>query len=140
MTKYVLFSQLKSPKKSKQCVKSVQILSFFLVCIFPYSVQIRENKDQKNSVFGHFPRSERKDKSDKKNEKKTPNKKKQTNKNKQKNKKTKDGNKKIQKTAKTLRPRDAILLCRQVRLINSLFQSQLIQVLHFSDVPLCQQS
>ena len=134
MTKYVLFSQLKSPKKSKQCVKSVQIRSFFLVCIFPYSVQIRENKDQKNSVFGHFPRSQRKDKSDKKNEKKPPNKQKQT------NKKTKDGDKKIQKTAKTLRPWDAILLCRQVRLINSLFQSQLIQVLHFSDVPLCQQS
>ena len=31
---------------------------FFLVCIFPYSVQILENKDQKNSVFGHFSRSE----------------------------------------------------------------------------------
>ena len=70
MTKYVLFSQLKSPKKSKQFVKSVQMLSFFLVCIFPYSVQIQENKDQKNSVFGHFPRSERKDKSDKKMKKK----------------------------------------------------------------------
>ena len=42
---------------------------FFLVRIFPhseygslrskspYSVQMRENKDQKNSVFGHFSRS-----------------------------------------------------------------------------------
>ena len=29
---------------------------FFLVCIFPYSVWIREDKDRKNSVFGHFSR------------------------------------------------------------------------------------
>ena len=44
---------------------------FLLVCIFPhldwygeirsispYSVQMRENTDQENSVFGHFSRSE----------------------------------------------------------------------------------
>ena len=29
----------------------------FLVRIFPYSVQIWENTDQKNTVFGHFLRS-----------------------------------------------------------------------------------
>ena len=31
---------------------------FFLVRVFLYSVQIQENTDQKNSVFGHFSRSE----------------------------------------------------------------------------------
>ena len=30
----------------------------FLACIFLYSVRIQENTDQKNSVFGHFSRSE----------------------------------------------------------------------------------
>ena len=30
---------------------------FFLVRVFQYSVQMRENTDQKNSVFGHFSRS-----------------------------------------------------------------------------------
>ena len=30
---------------------------FLLVRIFPYSVQMRENRDQKNSVFGQFSRS-----------------------------------------------------------------------------------
>ena len=30
---------------------------FFLVRIFPYTVIIRENTGQKNSVFGHFSRS-----------------------------------------------------------------------------------
>ena len=29
---------------------------FYLVCIFPYSVRIWENTDQKNSAFGHFSR------------------------------------------------------------------------------------
>ena len=29
-------------------------MEFFLVRILPYSVQIRENTDQKNPVFGHF--------------------------------------------------------------------------------------
>ena len=28
----------------------------FLVCIFPYSVQMRENTEQKNSIFGQFLR------------------------------------------------------------------------------------
>ena len=43
------------------CVKSVQIRSFFWsvfsriwTIISPYSVRMRENTDQKNSVFGHF--------------------------------------------------------------------------------------
>ena len=31
-----------------------EITEFFLFPIFPYSVQIRENTDQKYSVFGHF--------------------------------------------------------------------------------------
>ena len=52
------------------CVKSVSIRSFFwsvfsririeyghLLCKTPYSIQIRENIAQKNSVFGHFSRS-----------------------------------------------------------------------------------
>ena len=30
---------------------------FFLVRVFQYSVRMRENTDQKNSVFGHFLRS-----------------------------------------------------------------------------------
>ena len=30
---------------------------FFLVCIFPYSVRIRENRNQENFVFEHFSRS-----------------------------------------------------------------------------------
>ena len=33
------------------CIKSVQIRSFFLACIFLYSDQ------RKNSIFGHFSRS-----------------------------------------------------------------------------------
>ena len=33
------------------------IRHFFLVCIFPYSAQIRQNADQKISVFGHYSRS-----------------------------------------------------------------------------------
>ena len=36
-------------------MKSVQIRSF-LVGIFPHSVQMRENADQKNSVFRQFLR------------------------------------------------------------------------------------
>ena len=32
-------------------------MEFFLVCIFPYSVRIRENTNQKISVFGHFSHS-----------------------------------------------------------------------------------
>ena len=52
--------------KSKPGVKIVQIRSFFWsvffhirteYCISPYSVQMRENTDQKNSVFGYFSRS-----------------------------------------------------------------------------------
>ena len=52
------------------CGKSVQIRSFFwsvwsriwteygeMRSISPYSVRIRKNTDQKNSVFGHFSRS-----------------------------------------------------------------------------------
>ena len=48
------------------CVKSIQIQSFFwsvfsrirpecgeIFCISPYSVRMRKNTDQKNSVFGH---------------------------------------------------------------------------------------
>ena len=38
---------------SLHCVKSLQKRSFY----DPYSVQIREDTDQKNSVFGHFRRS-----------------------------------------------------------------------------------
>ena len=34
----------------KKCLNA----EFFVVRIFPYLVQIRENTDQKNSVFGHF--------------------------------------------------------------------------------------
>ena len=58
-------------KSYNQCVKIVQIRSFLwsvfflirteygeILSIPPYSVQMRENTDQKNSVFGHFPRSE----------------------------------------------------------------------------------
>ena len=51
-----------------QCVKSVRIWSFsgphFLysdeykgIWSIPYSIQIRKNLDQKNSEYGHFPRS-----------------------------------------------------------------------------------
>ena len=53
--------------ETKHCVKSVQIRSFFwsifscirteyvvLLCKSPYSVQIQENADQKNSVFELF--------------------------------------------------------------------------------------
>ena len=65
---------LKSPMN--HCVKSVRIQSFSGPCypafglnekrdtetkrdsIFPYSVQIRENTDQKNSKCGHFSSSE----------------------------------------------------------------------------------
>ena len=56
----------------KHCVKSIQILNFFcsiFSCIwtecedllrkYPPPVQIRENKDQKNSVFRHFSHSEK---------------------------------------------------------------------------------
>ena len=34
---------------------------FFIILLrkSPYSVQIRENTDQKNSVFGHFSRNEK---------------------------------------------------------------------------------
>ena len=39
------------------CVKSVEMRSFLLVCIFLYSVRTRENTDQKNAVFGHFSHS-----------------------------------------------------------------------------------
>ena len=38
---------------SQHCVKSFRIRGFS----GPYSVQIRENKDQKNSGYGHFSRS-----------------------------------------------------------------------------------
>ena len=60
-----------SLKKANNCMESVQIRRFFwfvFSCIqteygdllrkFPYSVHIQENTDQKNSVFGHFSRSE----------------------------------------------------------------------------------
>ena len=50
---------ISDPMVHKHCVKSVQIRSFFLVHIFPYSVRMRENTDQENSVFGHFSHSER---------------------------------------------------------------------------------
>ena len=52
---------------SRHCVKNVQIRSSFwsvFSCIrtellrrSPYSVPIQENTDQKDSIFGHFPRS-----------------------------------------------------------------------------------
>ena len=44
--------------KSKHFVKNVQIWSFFLVCIFPYLVGIRENTDQKKLRIWTFSRSE----------------------------------------------------------------------------------
>ena len=62
----------KYPEASRHwhCVKSVQIRNFFysvfsriwteygeVLRISPYSVRMRENTDQKNSVFGHFSRS-----------------------------------------------------------------------------------
>ena len=56
--------------KCEHCVKSVQIQSFFwsvfsrilteygeILRITSYSVQMRQNTDRKNSVFGHFSRS-----------------------------------------------------------------------------------
>ena len=55
----------------RYCLKIVQLRSFFwsvFSCIqieygdlrstFPHSVRIQENTDQKNSIFGHFSRSE----------------------------------------------------------------------------------
>ena len=39
---------------SRRCVESVRIRS----CSSPYSVQMQENTDQKNSEYGHFSRSE----------------------------------------------------------------------------------
>ena len=39
--------------KFNHCVKSVRIQRFS----GPYSVRMRENKDQKNSEYGHFSRS-----------------------------------------------------------------------------------
>ena len=58
-------------KKDNHYLKSVQIRRFFLsvfsyirtkygdlLCKFRYLVWIQGNTDQKNSVFGHFPRSE----------------------------------------------------------------------------------
>ena len=66
---YLLFTSI-IIYTSLHCVKSVHIRSFFwslfsriwteygvLPRKSPYSVQIRENKDQKNSVFEHFWRS-----------------------------------------------------------------------------------
>ena len=41
-------------QEEHHCVKSVRIRNFS----DPYSVQIRENADQKNSKYGHFLRSE----------------------------------------------------------------------------------
>ena len=56
--------------ESSHCMKSVQIRSFFwsafsrirteygeILRISPYSARMRENTDQKNSVFGHFSRN-----------------------------------------------------------------------------------
>ena len=40
--------------QNSQCVKSVRIRSFS----GPYSVRMRENKDQENSEYGHFSRSD----------------------------------------------------------------------------------
>ena len=58
--------------KKNHCVKSVQIGSFFwfvfshirteygeIRSISPYSVEMRENTDQKKTVFGHFSSSKR---------------------------------------------------------------------------------
>ena len=42
------------PLSATQCVKSVHIRSFSS----PYSVRMRENKDQKVSEYGNFSRSE----------------------------------------------------------------------------------
>ena len=66
------FNSLPQVKFVKHCMKSVQIRSFswsIFSCIWteygdlrsssPCSVRIRENTDQKNSVFGHFSRSVR---------------------------------------------------------------------------------
>ena len=42
---------------SWHCVKSVRIQNTETQSIFPYSVQMWENKDQKNSEYRHFSRS-----------------------------------------------------------------------------------
>ena len=49
---FFVFSHLVHSSNT-HCVKSVCIRSFS----GPYSVQMRENMDQKNSEYGHFPRS-----------------------------------------------------------------------------------
>ena len=41
-------------------VWKVSVFGVFLVRIFPYSVQMCENTDQKNSEYGHFLRSVKK--------------------------------------------------------------------------------
>ena len=66
----ILFNCFTSKINRLHCVKCVQIRSFFwsvfsrirnqygeILCISPYSVRMRKNTNQKNSVFGHFSRS-----------------------------------------------------------------------------------
>ena len=47
---YKTISIFKSKFNRKKCLNT----EFYLVCIFPYSVKIRENTDQKKSIFGYF--------------------------------------------------------------------------------------
>ena len=64
-----IFSLINAVQKTKTMNEKYPNTEFFLLRIFPhsdwirrdtiysYSVRIRENTDQKNSVFGHFSRS-----------------------------------------------------------------------------------
>ena len=69
-TQKELKNKLENEEREDHCVKSVQIRSYFwsvFSCIWIeyrdllhkslYSIQIQENRDKKNSAFGHFLRS-----------------------------------------------------------------------------------
>ena len=69
-----LFESMASDDSTRHCLKIVQIRRFFwsvfsrirtecgeIRSISPYSVRIRENTEQKTSVFGHFSRSVKSD-------------------------------------------------------------------------------
>ena len=57
--KYILkFKQNITYTKFQYLREKCPNTEFFLVRIFLYSVRIQENTDKKNSVFGHFSRSE----------------------------------------------------------------------------------
>ena len=54
----VLYNSPRSLNNNQHCVKKCAYSEFFwsvfLLCISPYSVQMWEYKDQKNSEYGHF--------------------------------------------------------------------------------------